>query len=49
MGAQRLPQTDAFSAREITLPLHPGLTEKDVDYVVEQLDSVLAEHLRRHT
>jgi dTDP-4-amino-4,6-dideoxygalactose transaminase len=32
-----LPITEAFSAREITLPLYPDLSEKDIDRVVNAL------------
>ena len=32
-----LPHTEEFCARELTLPLHPGLVESDVDRVVEAL------------
>ncbi|MDM8543773.1 DegT/DnrJ/EryC1/StrS family aminotransferase [Desulfococcaceae bacterium HSG9] len=37
-----LPQTEKFAARELTLPLHPGLNENDIDRVVGALsESVL--------
>jgi dTDP-4-amino-4,6-dideoxygalactose transaminase len=39
----RLPQTEEFAARELTLPLHPGLDEADVRYVAEILGKALAE------
>ena len=32
-----LPNTEQFCSRELTLPLHPGLTEGDVERVVEAL------------
>lgn len=32
-----LPKTEEFCARELTLPLHPSLTEEDVKCVVESL------------
>ena len=32
-----LPKTEEFCARELTLPLHPSLTENDVDRVVQSL------------
>ena len=32
-----LPKTEEFCARELTLPLHPSLTEEDVNRVVESL------------
>ena len=32
-----LPRTEEFCARELTLPLHPSLTEDDVKWVVESL------------
>ena len=33
----RLPRTEEFCARELSLPLHPSLTENDVKRVVESL------------
>ena len=36
-----LPNTEAFCSRELTLPLHPGLDEKDVEYVVGKLADVI--------
>lgn len=35
------PQTEYVSSRHICLPLYPGLTEKEVDYVVDALKRVL--------
>jgi dTDP-4-amino-4,6-dideoxygalactose transaminase len=32
-----LPKTEKFSARELTLPLHPALTEDDLERVVKSL------------
>jgi hypothetical protein len=32
-----LPRTEQFCARELSLPLHPSLTENDVERVVESL------------
>lgn len=32
-----LPKTEEFCAREMTLPLHPGMTEEDVTHVIESL------------
>jgi dTDP-4-amino-4,6-dideoxygalactose transaminase len=37
----RLPHTEDFAARELTLPLHPGLQEEDVWYVVRTLAGIL--------
>jgi len=37
----RLPRTEDFAARELTLPLHPGLREEDVRYVVRTLAGIL--------
>jgi dTDP-4-amino-4,6-dideoxygalactose transaminase len=34
---ERLPVTEEFSEREITLPLHPGMERSDVSKVVEML------------
>lgn len=36
-----LPKTEEFCARELTLPLHPSLTEKDVKRVVESLGKAM--------
>jgi dTDP-4-amino-4,6-dideoxygalactose transaminase len=36
-----LPNTEKFCARELTLPLHPGLTEGDVERVVSALKQAL--------
>ena len=36
-GDVRLPHTEAFSRRELTLPLHPALSSADVERVVEAL------------
>jgi len=36
-----LPKTEEFCAWELTLPLHPGLTENDVDRVIETLKQAL--------
>jgi perosamine synthetase len=35
------PQTEYVSQRHICLPLYPGLTEEEVDYVVDSLGKVL--------
>lgn len=32
-----LPNTEAFAARQLTLPLHPALTDQDVEKVVTAL------------
>jgi len=37
LGETSLPVTEAFAARELSLPLHPGLDEADVDRVVEEV------------
>lgn len=36
-----LPKTEDFCAREISLPLHPSLTEDDVKRVVESLEKAI--------
>lgn len=36
-----LPKTEEFCARELTLPLHPSLTEDDVKRVVESLQKTI--------
>ncbi len=37
-----LPKTEQFSARELTLPLHPGLNERDVERVVHMLHEAIS-------
>ncbi len=37
----RLPETEDFAARELTLPLHPGLRDEDVRAVVGALADIL--------
>jgi len=39
----RLPVTEAFAARELTLPLHPKMEEPDVEQVVRALCVALAD------
>ena len=41
-GDVRLPHTEAFSRRELTLPLHPALSSADVERVVEALATAVA-------
>jgi dTDP-4-amino-4,6-dideoxygalactose transaminase len=38
---ERLPRSEAFAARELTLPLHPALGFANVDVVVNALDAAL--------
>jgi dTDP-4-amino-4,6-dideoxygalactose transaminase len=40
--AVRLPVTEAFGARQLTLPLHPKMTEADAEHVARSLTSLLA-------
>jgi dTDP-4-amino-4,6-dideoxygalactose transaminase len=40
----QLPKTESFCERELTLPLHPALTENDIDYVVQELKKALERH-----
>jgi dTDP-4-amino-4,6-dideoxygalactose transaminase len=39
-----LPRTEMFAGRELSLPLHPGLSEEDVDFVVAKLDECLCQY-----
>ncbi len=39
-----LPTTEEVSRREITLPLHPGLEEKDVRWIVKKLEEVIEKY-----
>ncbi len=41
-----LPVTEEFARRELTLPLHPGMTEADVDRVVDALETSLQDALQ---
>ena len=41
-----LPKTEEFCARELTLPLHPSLTDDDVNRVVESLQKAVHRTLR---
>jgi dTDP-4-amino-4,6-dideoxygalactose transaminase len=42
----KLPRTEAFAAREITIPLHPLLTAADVETVVSALEFAVHERMR---
>lgn len=35
------PNAESYYARAITLPLHPNLTESEIDYIVEQLEACI--------
>jgi dTDP-4-amino-4,6-dideoxygalactose transaminase len=37
----RLPETEEFARRELTLPLHPAMTDDDVEHVVRSLSRSL--------
>lgn len=39
--ALALPKSEAFYRRELTLPLHPGMSDDDVDLVVSALETAL--------
>jgi dTDP-4-amino-4,6-dideoxygalactose transaminase len=41
-GQISLPNTERFSERQLTLPLHPGLSAGDVDRVVAALSRALS-------
>jgi dTDP-4-amino-4,6-dideoxygalactose transaminase len=36
-----LPKTEAIARREVTLPLYPGMSDKDVDYVIASLKQAI--------
>jgi dTDP-4-amino-4,6-dideoxygalactose transaminase len=38
---QRLPQTEAFGQRQLTLPFHPGLCSEEIETVVRTLVDVV--------
>jgi dTDP-4-amino-4,6-dideoxygalactose transaminase len=42
----RLPKTEAFAARELTIPLHPLLTSADVEAVVSALEYAVQGRMR---
>jgi dTDP-4-amino-4,6-dideoxygalactose transaminase len=42
-----LPRTEEFAARELTLPLHPGMTPETVELVVNSLAAALDEGLSK--
>jgi dTDP-4-amino-4,6-dideoxygalactose transaminase len=42
----RLPATEEFASRELTLPLHPKLEEREVEFVVRALSNALAPETR---
>jgi dTDP-4-amino-4,6-dideoxygalactose transaminase len=37
----RLPHTEAYADRELTLPLHPGMADEQVDWIVDQVREAL--------
>ncbi|MEW5775032.1 MAG: DegT/DnrJ/EryC1/StrS aminotransferase family protein [Thermodesulfobacteriota bacterium] len=41
LGDVSLPVSEEYCRRTLTLPLHPGLSEEDVAYVVDSLDAAL--------
>ncbi len=43
VGGSDFPETEEFYARAISIPLHPALTAKDQDRVVEQLGTALGQ------
>ncbi len=45
-GEGMLPRTEAFAAREITLPLHAGMADADVEYVGRVITSALQDATR---
>jgi dTDP-4-amino-4,6-dideoxygalactose transaminase len=45
----RLPLTELFAQRELTLPLHPKMEDSQVGYVVESLKRVLASSAEART
>ncbi|MCK4823419.1 DegT/DnrJ/EryC1/StrS aminotransferase family protein, partial [bacterium] len=41
-----LPRTEAYCAKQLTLPLHPFLTEDEVKYIVESLYKIIKNLLK---
>lgn len=41
--ATSLPETEAIAARELTLPLYPGMSNEDIELVVRSIQSSLQE------
>ncbi len=36
-----LPKTEEVSRREVTLPLHPGMDERDARWIAERVKEVI--------
>ena len=47
-GDVRLPHTESFSRRELTVPLHPALSSADIDRVVDALAANVGSLADRH-
>lgn len=47
IGELRLPMTESFSSRALTLPLHPKMSEEQIECVVRALRSILGRRNRR--
>ena len=44
--AEDYPSSEWVFARTISLPLFPGMTEAETDYVIETVNSLCREHAR---
>lgn len=42
-----LPVTEEIAAREVTLPLYPGLNENDIDYVLSVVEEAMVRSMQR--
>ena len=38
---EKYPNSEYIADRNVTLPMHPGLTEKDVDYIANIIDGII--------
>ena len=45
-GRLSLPFSEEFSSRELSLPLHPGLSTDDIEYIVDKLSDSLEQQRR---
>ena len=40
-GSKKLPETEKASKQVLSLPIHPGVTEEQIDYIGETLLKLL--------
>jgi dTDP-4-amino-4,6-dideoxygalactose transaminase len=44
-GDRHLPNTEEIADRAFSLPVHPGVTEKDVDYIAKSVKQAVKKHI----